>query len=65
MRTAWWPGSGTPDQGSFKLDTDRSAVDVDAFLAFPDNLEFEAVLTFAGDNPGELVARHRADRRVR
>jgi hypothetical protein len=42
-------------QGSFVLDDERSVVDVDAFLAFPDNLEFEAVLTFAGKTPGELV----------
>jgi hypothetical protein len=44
------------DQGSFKLDTGRSAVDVEAFLAFPENLEFEAVLTYASDTPGKLVA---------
>ncbi len=43
------------DQGTFKLDADRSAVDVDAFLAFPDNLEFEAILTYSGESPGELV----------
>jgi len=43
------------EQGSFKLDTGRSAVDVSAFLAFPDNLEFEAVLTYSSDRPGELV----------
>jgi len=42
-------------QGSFKLDTGRSVVDVEAFLAFPDNLEFEAVLTYSGEQPGELV----------
>ncbi len=42
-------------QGTYKLDTGRSAVDVEAFLAFPDNLEFEAILTYSGDNPGELV----------
>ena len=42
-------------QGSFKLDTGRSVVDVDAFLAFPDNLELEAVLTYTGDKVGELV----------
>lgn len=46
----------TTGQGSFELDRERSAVDVDAFLDFPDNLEFEAVLTYAGDEPGELVA---------
>jgi len=44
-------------QGTFKLDTGRSAVDVEACLAFPDNLEFEAILTYSGDNPGELIRR--------
>jgi len=43
-------------QGSFKLDPGRSAVDVDAFMSFPDNLEFEAVLTYTGETPGKLVA---------
>ncbi len=43
-------------QGSFKLDPGRSAVDIDAFLTFPDNLEFEAVLTYTGETPGKLVA---------
>lgn len=42
-------------QGSFKLDAGRSVVDVEGFLAFPDNIEFEAVLTYSGDKPGELV----------
>ena len=43
------------DQGSFKLDSDRSVVDLASSLAFPDNLEFEALLTYGGDNPGRLV----------
>lgn len=43
------------EQGVFKLDEDRSVVDVGAFLAFPDNIEFEAILTFTSDKPGELV----------
>ncbi len=42
-------------QGSFTLDPGRSVVDVDGFLAFTDNLEFEAVLTYASDTPGPLV----------
>ncbi len=42
-------------QGSFSLDRDRSAIDLDACLAFPKNLEFEAVLTFAGSQPGPEV----------
>ena len=43
------------EQGAFKLDTERSAVDIDACLAFPDNLEFEAILTYAGSDPGRHV----------
>jgi hypothetical protein len=43
------------EQGTFELDLDRSAIDVDSVLAFPDNLEFEAVLTYASDEPGEHV----------
>ena len=35
-------------QGDFALDAERSTVDLDACLAFPDNLEFEAILTYAG-----------------
>ncbi len=42
-------------QGAFRLDAERSAVDLDAALAFPDNVELEAVLTFAGDEPGPEV----------
>jgi hypothetical protein len=40
-------------QGSYVLDRERSAIDFDASLAFPRNLELEAVLTFAGAQPGE------------
>jgi hypothetical protein len=43
-------------EGSFKLDYDRSAVDTSALLAFPDNLEFEALLTFGGTKPGSQVS---------
>ncbi|MCP4661423.1 MAG: DUF5117 domain-containing protein [bacterium] len=43
------------DQGSFELDPDRSAVDFEACLAFPDNVELEALVTFAGTEPGGHV----------
>ncbi len=36
------------EQGKFELDAERSLVDLDACLAFPDNLEFEALLTYSG-----------------
>ncbi len=42
-------------QGVFDLDPMRSAVDLERCLAFPDNVELEAVLTFAGDEPGPEV----------
>ena len=42
-------------QGGFALDRERSALAPDDCPAFPDNLEFEAVLTFAGDQPGPEV----------
>ena len=42
-------------QGEFILDPERSAVDLDAARAFPDNIELEAILTWAGSKPGPLV----------
>ncbi|MEQ1832193.1 MAG: zinc-dependent metalloprotease [Candidatus Eisenbacteria bacterium] len=42
-------------QGAFTLDKERSVLDVPACRTFPDNLEFEAVLTFASDEPGPEV----------
>jgi Met-zincin/Domain of unknown function (DUF5117) len=42
-------------QGAFGVDRERSAPDLDACLVFPDNVELEAVLTFASAHPGPLV----------
>ena len=42
-------------QGGFALDRDKSAIDVNRCLAFPDNLEFESLLTFTGAKPGDEV----------
>jgi uncharacterized protein DUF4953/uncharacterized protein DUF5117 len=42
-------------QGAFSFDKDRSALDPDQCLSFPDNLEFEALLTFSGEEPGPEV----------
>jgi hypothetical protein len=39
-------------EGEFALDRERSAVDLEACLAFSENVELEAVLTFAGKAPG-------------
>jgi len=43
------------DQGKFLLDRGRSAIDLDRCRAFPDNVVFEAHLTFRSDEPGRLV----------
>jgi hypothetical protein len=42
-------------QGSFELDAARSALDPASCLSFPDNLEWEALLTFTGPEPGSEV----------
>jgi len=42
-------------QGSFELDSGRSATDLDECRGFPENLEFEATLTYVGKQPGPHV----------
>ena len=42
-------------QGIFHLDGERSVLDPEAVHSFPDNLEFEALLTFSGPSPGPQV----------
>ncbi len=42
-------------QGAFSLDPMRSTVNPDASLVFPDNVELEAHLTFASNEPGGEV----------
>ena len=42
-------------QGVFRLDPQRSAVELSEVLAFPDNVELEASLTFSGNSPGRYV----------
>ncbi|HBL26769.1 MAG TPA: hypothetical protein DD490_08040 [Acidobacteria bacterium] len=42
-------------QGSWTLDPSRSAPDLENCLAFPDNVELEAVLTYQSGDAGELV----------
>ena len=42
----------TAGQGSYSLEESRSALDVSQCLSFPDNLEFEALLTYTGHEPG-------------
>lgn len=43
------------NQGSFSLDKDRSVIEFTECKAFPNNLEFEATLTFGSSQPGGFV----------
>lgn len=43
------------DQGSFSMDESRSAIFPEGTMNFPKNTEFEATLTFTGDDPGSQV----------
>ena len=43
-------------QGSFRMDEARSAFHLPRTKSFPKNTEVEVTLTFAGDEPGRLVA---------
>ena len=43
-------------QGSFRMDEARSAFYLPRTKSFPKNTEIEVTLTFAGDEPGRLVA---------
>lgn len=42
-------------QGAFAFDPTRSVLETEQCRSFPDNLEFEATLTFASDAPGAEV----------
>ncbi len=52
------------DQGTFRLDRERSAIHRPRTKAFPENTEVEAALTFASDAPGGEVRRHTPDGRA-
>ncbi|MEO8277252.1 MAG: zinc-dependent metalloprotease [Thermoanaerobaculia bacterium] len=43
------------EQGGYALELDKSAIDVAKCVAFPDNLEFESLVTFGGARPGDEV----------
>ena len=45
----------TTEQGDYAIDPERSAVLPEAARSFPDNSEFEALLTFSGPGKGEFV----------
>ncbi|HEX7048818.1 MAG TPA: zinc-dependent metalloprotease [Longimicrobiales bacterium] len=51
------------DEGSFRLDAERSAIWLPRTKAFPENTEVEALLTFASDDPGREIRRHTPDGR--
>jgi hypothetical protein len=44
------------NQGAFRLDLGRSGFYPTRMKAFPDNTEIETIMTFAADQPGQLVA---------
>lgn len=48
-------------QGGYSLDKDRSAILTDQCKAFPENLEFESLLTFRSSKPGAGIAGHAPD----
>ncbi|MFW5927424.1 MAG: DUF5117 domain-containing protein, partial [Wenzhouxiangella sp.] len=50
-------------RGKPKLDSDRSHVDPERSGAFPENSEIRAVLTFAVEEPDEILRRHAPDGR--
>jgi hypothetical protein len=50
-------------QGDYALDAARSMVDPQSALAFPDNVEIDAHLTFAAKKPGAEIAAAAADGR--
>jgi len=43
------------DQGSFSIDSGRSAPLTDSVLVFPENIEIDALLTLSGNAPGSEV----------
>ena len=44
------------DQGAYKLDLNKSALELKRTKAFPNNVEFEALLTFVGNPIGRLIS---------
>ena len=52
------------NQGSYRLDANRSAIFLPRTKAFPENTEVEASLTFESDRPGAEIQRHTPDGRA-
>tara|TARA_B000000475_G_scaffold136082_1_gene109696 strand:+ start:65 stop:2482 length:2418 start_codon:yes stop_codon:yes gene_type:complete len=42
-------------QGIYKVDKSKSAIEIENTKAFPENVEFEALLTFSGEAKGNLI----------
>jgi len=42
-------------QGSYKIDKSKSAIEIFNTKAFPENVEFEALLTFSGEAKGSMI----------
>ena len=42
-------------QGSYRVDKTKSAIEIHNTKAFPENVEFEALLTFSGEAKGSLI----------
>jgi len=51
-------------QGSFSLDTERSLIDAAALMAFPHNVELEALVTLTSSDPGREVIETAPDPRA-
>ena len=43
-------------QGTYKVDKSKSAIELERTKAFPENVEFEALLTFSGEAKGRLIS---------
>ena len=52
------------NQGSYRLDANRSAIFLPRTKAFPENTEVEASLTFESERPGGEIQRHAPDGRA-
>ncbi len=53
----------TTEQGDYSLDAKRSLALAEAFRTFPDNAEFEALVTFSGAGEGPVLQQVAADPR--
>lgn len=45
----------TADQGTYSLDKEKSAIDLERTKAFPKNIEFDVTLTFKGEAKGAYI----------